>query len=104
MRKMRKAASLLLSAALMAGLLAVPASAAGSKPYITQVEAGLPAVMAVLSNGDVYAWGSNDMGLIDREDRYGNIGWNAVLTPTKILSGVKKVAAPMRLDILTRES
>ena len=93
MKRIRGFLSLALSAALLAGLLAVPASAAG-KPYVRQVVAGRPAVMAVLSNGDVYAWGSNDLGLIDRENRDGNWGWNAVLTPTKILSGVKKVAAP----------
>lgn len=93
MRKRTRGVSLLLAAAVVAGLLTVPASAAG-KPYIRQVVSGRPAVMAVTSSGDVYAWGSNDLGLIDRENRDGNWGWNAVLTPTKILSGVKKVAAP----------
>ena len=91
--KKRRFLSLLLSAALLAGLLTVPASAAG-QPYIKQVEAGSPAVMAVLSNGDVYAWGSNGLGLIDRDLRDGGFGWKSVYLPTKILSGVKKVAAP----------
>ena len=93
MKRIRGFLSLVLSAALLAGLLAVPASAAG-KPYVRQVVASRPAVMAVLSNGDVYAWGNNGMGLIDHDDRDGKYGWNHVLTPTKILSGVKKVAAP----------
>ena len=93
MRKIKQWLSLLLSAALLAGLLVVPAAAAG-KPYIRQVVAGRPAVMAVTSNGDVYAWGNNDLGLIDRESQDGKYGWLPVLTPTKILSGVKKVAAP----------
>ena len=69
-----KSSSLLLSAALLAGLLVVPAAAAG-KPYIRQVVAGRPAVMAVTSSGDVYAWGSNDLGLIDRESQDGKYGW-----------------------------
>ena len=83
MRKIKQWLSLLLSAALLAGLLAAPAAAAG-KPYIRQVVSGRPAVMAVTSSGDVYAWGSNDLGLIDRENRDGNWGWNAVLTPTNV--------------------
>ena len=74
MRKIKQWLSLLLSAALLAGLLATPAAAAGSKPYITQVEAGRPAVMAVTSSGDVYAWGNNDLGLIDRESQDGKYG------------------------------
>lgn len=93
MKKRHRALSLLLSAALLAGLLAVPASAAG-QPYIKQVEAGRPAVLAVLSNGDVYAWGNNELGLIDRDLRDGGFGWKSVMLPTKILSGVKKVAVP----------
>lgn len=39
----------------------------------------------------MYAWGNNSLGLIDRSSRDGDFGWNAVLTPTKILSGVKSV-------------
>ena len=85
MRKMRKAASLLLSAALLAGLLAVPASAAGSKPYITQVEAGKFLSMAVTSNGDLYGWGyCSSVALFN-----GKQGSNV---PVKIMSGVKSVA------------
>ena len=90
MRRKRRWVSLLLSLLLAMGLLAAPA-AAEEKPYITQVAAGRPATLAVLSNGDVYAWGNNSLGLIDRSSRDGDFGWNAVLTPTKILSGVKSV-------------
>ena len=89
MRRKRRWVSLLLAM----GLLAAPA-AAEEKPYITQVAAGRPATLAVLSNGDVYAWGNNSLGLIDRSSRDGDFGWNAVLTPTKILTGVKRVAVP----------
>lgn len=42
----------------------------------------------------MYAWGNNSLGLIDRSSRDGDFGWNAVLTPTKILTGVKRVAVP----------
>lgn len=93
MRRKRRWVSLLLSLLLAMGLLAAPA-AAEEKPYITQVAAGRPATLAVLSNGDVYAWGNNSLGLIDRSNRDGDFGWNAVLTPTKILTGVKRVAVP----------
>ena len=46
MRKRTRGASLLLAGAVLAGLLTVPASAAG-KPYIKQVEAGVWSSWAV---------------------------------------------------------
>ena len=87
MRKMRKAASLLLSAALLAGLLAVPASAAGSKPFIRQVEAGVWNSWAVTSTGDLYGWGATRTAKLFPG---GKTGSNV---PVKLMSGVKSVAA-----------
>ena len=84
MKRIRGFLSLVLSAALLAGLLAVPASAAG-KPYITQVEAGKWLSMAVTSNGDLYGWGRcTSVALFN-----GKQGSNV---PVKIMSGVKSVA------------
>ena len=76
--------------------LAVPASAAGSKPTIKQVEAGMEISLAVTSSGDLYGWGLNQIA----SKKYG--GGNPgklfgsepfVKAPVKIMSGVKKVAA-----------
>ena len=86
MRKMRKAASLLLSAALLAGLLAVPASAA-EKPFIRQVEAGVWSSWAVTSTGDLYGWGATRTAKLFPG---GKTGSNV---PVKLMSGVKSVAA-----------
>ena len=83
--KKRRFLSLLLSAALLAGLLAVPASAAG-KPYIKQVEAGKWSSWAVTSTGDLYGWGQCATARLFN----GKTGSNV---PVKVMSGVKSVAA-----------
>ena len=85
MRKHTKAVSLLLAVLLLAGLLAVPASAAG-KPYIRQVEAGKWNSWAVTSTGDLYGWGKCiTAGLFN-----GKTGSDV---PVKLMSGVKSVSA-----------
>ena len=85
MRKHTKAVSLLLAVLLLAGLLAVPASAA-DKPYIRQVEAGKWNSWAVTSTGDLYGWGKCiTAGLFN-----GKTGSDV---PVKLMSGVKSVSA-----------
>ena len=91
--KKRRFLSLLLSAALLAGLLAVPASAAG-QPYIKQVEAGNRTSWAVTSNGDLYGWGSCDTSTLLNGDTTSNV-------PVKIMSGVKSVSASSSYCTLT---
>ena len=81
MRKHTKAVSLLLAVLLLAGLLALPAAAAGSKPFIRQVEAGSEFSMAVTSNGDLYGWGFSSL-----------YGKDPVTSPVKLMSGVKSVS------------
>lgn len=94
MKKRIRALSLLLAAAMTAGLLTVPAAAAGSKTTIKQVEAGQKFSLAVTSNGDLYAWGKNSGG----QGGGFNVGRlfgseSTVTSPVKIMSGVKSVAA-----------
>ena len=85
MRRIKQWLSLLSAAALLAGLLAVPASAAG-KPYIKQVEASTWSSWAVTSTGDLYGWGlSNTARLFNGEIRSD--------VPVKLMSGVKSVSA-----------
>ena len=86
MRRIRKLASVVLALALMAGLLAVPASAAG-KPYITQVEAGSHFSLAVTSDGSLYAWGYATTAKLFPG------GKNGSNVPVKLMTGVKSVAA-----------
>ena len=88
MRKIKQWLSLLLSAALLAGLLAIPASAAaGSKPYITQVEAGSHFSLAVTSDGSLYGWGYASTAKLFPG------GKNGSNVPVKLMTGVKSVAA-----------
>lgn len=85
MHKIKQWLSLLLSAALLAGLLVIPASAAG-KPYIRQVEAGTWNSWAVTSDGDLYGWGLSETAkLLNGEIRSD--------VPMKLMSGVKSVSA-----------
>ena len=86
MHKIKQWLSLLLSAALLAGLLVIPASAAG-KPYIRQVEAGTWNSWAVTSTGDLYGWGATRTAKLFPG---GKTGSNV---PVKLMSGVKSVAA-----------
>ena len=86
MRRLYRNLSLLLSTALLAGLLAVPASAA-DKPYIRQVEAGKWSSWAVTSTGDLYGWGATKTAELFPG---GKTGSNV---PVKLMSGVKSVAA-----------
>ena len=86
MRKHTKAVSLLLAVLLLAGLLAVPASAA-EKPFIRQVEAGVWSSWAVTSTGDLYGWGATRTAKLFPG---GTTGSNV---PVKLMSGVKSVAA-----------
>ena len=85
MKKRHRALSLLLSAALLSGLLSVPASAAG-KPYIKQVEAGKWTSWAVTSDGDLYGWGECQTATLFNGSTMSN-------TPLKLMSGVKSVSA-----------
>ncbi len=82
----RRYGCLLLSTALLAGLLAVPASAA-DKPFIRQVEAGTWNSWAVTSTGDLYGWGATRTAKLFPG---GKTGSNV---PVKLMSGVKSVAA-----------
>ena len=86
MRKIKQWLSLLLSAALLAGLLVIPAAAAG-KPYITQVEAGSHFSLAVTSDGSLYAWGYATTAKLFPG------GKNGSNVPVKLMTGVKSVAA-----------
>ena len=86
MRRIKQWLSLLSAAALLAGLLAVPASAA-EKPFIRQVEAGVWSSWAVTSTGDLYGWGATRTAKLFPG---GKTGSNV---PVKLMSGVKSVAA-----------
>ncbi len=84
MRKRTRAISLVLTVLLLAGLLAVPASAAG-KPYIKQVEAGNRGSWAVTSEGDLYGWGQCVTAKLFN-------GSTTSSSPIKLMSGVKSVS------------
>lgn len=86
MRKKEKRLSLLLAVLTLSGLLAAPASAAGNKPFIRQVEAGKWSSWAVTSTGDLYGWGQCATARLFN----GKTGSNV---PVKVMSGVKSVAA-----------
>ena len=85
MRRLYRNLSLLLSTALLAGLLAVPASAA-EKPFIRQVEAGTWNSWAVTSDGDLYGWGLSETAKLLNGEISSDV-------PVKIMSGVKSVSA-----------
>ena len=85
MRKKGKHLSLLLAVLTLAGLLAVPASAA-EKPFIRQVEAGTWNSWAVTSDGDLYGWGLSETAKLLNGEISSNV-------PVKVMSGVKSVSA-----------
>ena len=85
MRKKGKHLSLLLAVLTLAGLLAVPASAA-EKPFIRQVEAGTWNSWAVTSDGDLYGWGLSKTAKLLNGEISSDV-------PVKLMSGVKSVAA-----------